>query len=418
MTRLFIFESHPVQYHAPVYRALHEELHRSGHGAVHVYYATDAPLRGHFDPGFGRIVAWDEPLLAGYPSTVLNRERGVPLSGFRSLSGRGVMQILREGRPDAVLLTGLAYEFDWAVYLAALRLGIPVWLRTETQDHAFPRSPIKDWVRRWVYRIAYKPVSKALVIGRLNAEHYERHGLSSKHHALSRYCVVDRFSGRNQEPDATLRRDTRRFLEVSDDVTLLLFCGKLQPKKNPMSVLDALAGMSSDERARFAVLFVGTGAQEGELKARAAQVGGVRVHFVGFQNQTQISKWYLASDVLVLPSCQMGETWGLVVNEALMAECRVVISRHVGCHADFRALPSVRVFDGSVSDLLRALRDLPPVSATCGQRAFMRDYSIEAAAHGIALLMQDVSAGGSASDASHSVSEVAPSEERSVANAL
>src|SRR5262245_35650257 len=108
MKRLYIFESHPVQYHAPVYRELHRSLMTQGRGEVHVFYATDAPLRGHYDPGFARKVAWDEPLLDGYPATVLQNERGTPLRSFRSLAGSNVLAHLRTGRPDAVLLTGLA----------------------------------------------------------------------------------------------------------------------------------------------------------------------------------------------------------------------------------------------------------------------------------------------------------------------
>src|SRR5262245_51569524 len=139
MTRLFIFESHPVQYHAPVYRELHRLCVGGGGGQVKVYYGTDVTLQRHFDRGFGAAFAWDEPLLQGYSARVLNTENGAPLNGFNSLTGKGVPALLRREHPEAVLLTGLAYRFDWSVYVSALQLGIPIWLRTETQDDAFER---------------------------------------------------------------------------------------------------------------------------------------------------------------------------------------------------------------------------------------------------------------------------------------
>jgi hypothetical protein len=77
----------------------------------------------------------------------------------------------------------------------------------------------------------------------------------------------------------------------------------------------------------------------------------------------------------------------LVANEALLAERRVVLSRHVGCQADFRVLPGVKVFDGSTDGLVRALRQLPPLSSVTNQRSFMRRYSISSAARGIARAM-------------------------------
>src|SRR5215813_7962585 len=166
--RLFIFESHPVQYHAPVYRELHRLCNERRFGSIRVFYATDVSLRGHFDTGFSETVAWDEPLLEHYPANVLKLENGVPMKGFDSLLGKGIFSLLRRERPDAVLLTGLAYRFDWSVYLAAVRLRIPIWMRTETQDNAFARSFLKTLARSSIYRLIYSQVEKALVIGKLN----------------------------------------------------------------------------------------------------------------------------------------------------------------------------------------------------------------------------------------------------------
>ena len=384
---LCIFESHPVQYRAPVYRAVHQLCREAGTAKMRVFYATDAPLRGHFDAGFRRHVAWDEPLLEGYPVTVLHNTRREPFKSFRSLHGRGVFSALRQQRPDAVLLTNLAYEFDWAAYFGALALGIPIWLRVETQDEAFARSRMKSFLRRAAYRLAYSPVKKALVIGRLSARHFTKHGLDSTRQITTPYCVVDRFAEMSGLEKLDQRASLRRELGFRGETTVLLFCGKLQAKKNPLLIFDALTRLPVEEQRRFAVLYVGAGELEYTLRARARELSDMPVAFAGFKNQTELAPYYLASDVLVLPSQQMGETWGLVVNEALLAERRVIVSRHAGCHADFGSLPSVRVFDGTLDGLASALRNLPPSESTSGQREFMRAYSVESAAAGIALAM-------------------------------
>jgi glycosyltransferase involved in cell wall biosynthesis len=386
MTRLFIFESHPVQYHAPVYRQLHQLCAERG-GAIQVCYATDATLRGHLDEGFGGVVAWDEPLLQGYPAKVLNTENGEPLNGFRSLGGKGIRALLKRERPDAVMLTGLAYRFDWTAYLAALRLRIPIWIRTETQDEAFARGRLKSLLRSWCYRLAYAPIQKALVVGRLNADHYRRHGLAHHRHFQSPYCVVDRFEGISEAQAGAGRERIRRELGLGGQTTVLLFCGKLQTKKHPEALLDALAKMPVAERSRYGVLYVGSGHLEAALRLQARSLTGAKVCFAGFKNQTELAPYYLASDILVLPSRKMGETWGLVVNEALLAGCRVILSRHAGCHADFDILPSVRVFDGSAEGLLQTLRDKLPQAIGTRQRVFMQGFSVQAAAEGIARAM-------------------------------
>jgi glycosyltransferase involved in cell wall biosynthesis len=55
--------------------------------------------------------------------------------------------------------------------------------------------------------------------------------------------------------------------------------------------------------------------------------------FTGFLNQSEISQAYVAADCLVLPS-DYGETWGLVVNEALASGLPCLVSQACGCAED------------------------------------------------------------------------------------
>src|SRR5690606_24227768 len=57
------------------------------------------------------------------------------------------------------------------------------------------------------------------------------------------------------------------------------------------------------------------------------------VCFSGFLNQSEITAAYAASDCLLLPS-DSGETWGLVVNEAMACGLPALVSDQVGCAVD------------------------------------------------------------------------------------
>ena len=57
------------------------------------------------------------------------------------------------------------------------------------------------------------------------------------------------------------------------------------------------------------------------------------MRWLGFQNQADLPRLYAAADVLVLPS-GWGETWGLVVNEAMAVGTPCVVSDAVGCAPD------------------------------------------------------------------------------------
>ena len=57
------------------------------------------------------------------------------------------------------------------------------------------------------------------------------------------------------------------------------------------------------------------------------------VAFVGFQNQSALPAYLAAAEAIVLPS-DAGETWGLVVNEALACGLPAVVSSAAGCAPD------------------------------------------------------------------------------------
>jgi glycosyltransferase involved in cell wall biosynthesis len=381
---LAIFESHPVQYRAPVYRKLQHLVP----GRFHVFYGTDLSMRGNHDVGFGRVVAWDEALLDGYPNTVLKQARHFSLNGFRSLHGKGLCHVFSKYRPQAVLQTQFLYEYDFAVLAHASIRRIPVWIRQETQDDAYERSWLKNLLRSAAYRALYSFVRGAFFIGELNRRHAVRHGIRPERTIRSPYCTQDRFAGVAASEFIRIRDCCREKLGIGSDRNVVAFFGKLIPKKNPTLLLQAMPLLREGLRLRTTVLLVGSGELDAELKAHSAALSdlGVQCVFAGFVNQSAIRDFYAASDVVVLPSRREGETWGLVVNEGLHAGCGIVISDAVGCGAEFGDWERVRVIpQNDAPALARSLEQLSAFPREVGwAREHMKSYSIESAAEGLA----------------------------------
>lgn len=378
---IIILESHPVQYRAPIYR----ELQRLRPGRFKVVYASDCSVRGHKDPGFGVQIKWDEPLLDGYPNMVLNNERGVPLRGPFSLHGRGILRLLMEAEPEAVYFTGFSYEFEWVALLSCRLLGIPVWIRMETQDEAYMRPVWKSLIRSLVYRFLYAGLDKAFYIGELNKEHLLRHGWPKSRLYRAPYCVVDRWAGMSESEAVERGRRWRNLNGIEHDAWVVGFFGKLITKKNPALLLDACAQLPETCRRQLHVVLVGAGPEEQALREQSERLG-LRVLFCGFVNQSELSDYYLGVDTVVLPSRREGETWGLVVNEALLAGCSVVVSDAVGSRAEFGRWIRVRVFKSEDSgDCAIKLREISVFRRNIEWcRDDMKAYSIEAAAKSLA----------------------------------
>ncbi|MGN6291490.1 MAG: glycosyltransferase family 4 protein [Chitinophagaceae bacterium] len=379
--KMVVFDSHPVQYRVPVWRAIEASLP----GSIHVVYASDCSVRGHADKGFGQTIAWDDPMLDGYSYTILNCEKGVPLSGPGSLTGEGVDRCLEEFKPDVVLLTGLNYQYDKVVCREANRRNIPVWLRCETQDEAMVRSGLKTMARFIFYRLWYKRISKAFYIGQLNQKHYLRHGIKKKNLIPAFYSTINRFHAIDSIQKEQLRQATRVNAGIPTDALVIGFSGKFISKKNPEILFSVLEKLSGELRDKVCLYFMGSGELKEELEQLAIvarEKYNVATFFPGFINQSEIARHYLAIDVLILPSRRRGETWGLVSNEAMQAGCSVIVSNAVGCYADFSGWERFRVFEeGNTIDLAKQVKELASYSRTFDwAEQQLQKYSIEAVA--------------------------------------
>jgi glycosyltransferase involved in cell wall biosynthesis len=228
-------------------------------------------------------------------------------------------------------------------------------------------------------------VSHAFYIGELNRQHLLRHGVPAARMSRCPYCVLDHLEDLSASEKGKIRQETRNRYGVDPDALLVGFSGKLIPKKDPELLLRAVDRACRTSSRPLELLLVGSGELESRLRTLASDLS-LTVRFAGFVNQSGLPAHYLAMDILVLPSRRMGETWGLVVNEALHAGCAVVISDAVGCSAEFGAWERVRVFpEGDMEECARRILELSRMSRSLDWAARqLQDYSVTAAAAALA----------------------------------
>lgn len=340
--KLLILASHPVQYHAPVFRGVSQLLAQSGHECV-VAYLSDFSVQGYIDSGFGASLAWDEPLIEGYQYKVLNQNSKKQPRNFFDLQAPSWDKLLKYESPDRLLVTTLNYQGAVRATVESKLAGIPCTLRVETNDEAMSRNKLKDISRTLVYKNLYSLFDSAIAIGTLNQQHLIQHGLPPDKIGIAYYCVPNRFRLLSPRQKLEMRQNLRQKLGFNDDHFVILFCGKLIPKKNPDLLLSALNQLTKAQSKKFGLLYVGSGALEENLQTTAAGMDDTQIHFAGFKNQLELAPYYLAADALVLPSSRQGETWGLVVNEALQAGLPCIVTNTVGCFADFADFPNFQV---------------------------------------------------------------------------
>ena len=378
---LAIVETHPIQYKAPLFRKLAADPRID----LTVFYAMipDAAQQG---AGFGVSFAWDVPLLEGYRYEVLeNRAKPPSVTAFSGCDTPGILARFRRDRPDAVLVNGWGTKTALQALWTCRRLGIPCLVRGEAN-----RLRSRAGWKHALHRMLMPQYSAWLAIGSANRDFYRFHRCREDRIFWAPYAVDNDFFAAQAAARAGRRNELRAAFGLPPDAVVFLFAGKLEVKKNPQDLLEAVARLPADLRAKAYVLVAG----EGPLRAaceRLAHERDLRVSFAGFLNQSRLPDAYAAADVLVLPS-DAGETWGLVVNEAMASGRPAIVSRAAGCCADLieeaKTGHSFALHDvQGLADLLAGyLRD-PGLAARQGLAAADRIhlFGVDAAAAGIAV---------------------------------
>lgn len=393
--RIAYLVSHPIQYQVPLLKRLadHPDI------SLQVYFMDDQGARRRLDPEFGVSFQWDIPLLDGYSWHLLrNRSPWGSSDRFFRFAHPGVISILRRDRYDALIVHGYAHATEWMAFFGAWASHTPLLLRGESTLLG-RRSVWISIVKRLLLGGVLRRIAGALAIGTLNRAFYRSYGVPEGRIFSVPYAVDnDRFQA---EADrlAGARSSLRNALGWPHDLPVILYVGKLIPKKRPLDLLEAYSRIVVDHPA--ALVFVGEGSERDRLMRESRLRGLDLVFITGFVNQTEIVRYYAAADLLALPSSH--EPWGLALNEGMCFGLPVIASDAVGAAPDL-----VRDRDNGfiypvrdIDALARALETLladPERRRRMGARSreIVGAFSYEADVQGILTALRTVARGATA----------------------
>lgn len=347
MKKLAIVTTHPIQYYAPVFKLLHERQKIN----IKVFYTWGESGAQRFDPGFGKNISWDIPLLEGYPYEWVKNISADPGSHHsKGIDNPDLIKQVNNWQPDAVLVYGWFYKSHRQT-LKYFKGRVPVIFRGDS-TLLDDTGGIKSLLRSLFLKGIYHHVDYALYTGSNNKAYFKKCGLKETQLFFAPHAVDnERFAIERTDEALALRKQ----LGITDDEKLLLFAGKFERKKDPLLLLEAFIDVSQPGTH---LLFAGNGILEIELKNKANQ--HKNIHFIDFQNQLYVPVVYQACDIFCLPSKGPGETWGLAVNEAMACGKAIVISNKVGAGTDLvREHQNGLIFNaGDSTDLKSKLKTL------------------------------------------------------------
>jgi glycosyltransferase involved in cell wall biosynthesis len=228
----------------------------------------------------------------------------------------------REGikvfQPDVVILPGYTDKAIWLLTAHLKWQGIPF---IQTCD-----STVHDHVRVW-----YKEKIKTLLLNA--AELVYCYGAKQKEYLELLNIPIAKIHTRIQATD------NKKFINASSDklkevkkeqsALKLLFVGRLSPEKNLPFLLRCI------KQVKFPIhlTILGAGPEQERISSLIDTLDLVeKVNLVGSVSWDKVVEHYLQKDLFVLPSTS--ETWGVVVNEAMLCKLPVLVSNLCGCSGD------------------------------------------------------------------------------------
>jgi len=108
-------------------------------------------------------------------------------------------------------------------------------------------------------------------------------------------------------PDPQARQRTRTALGLSEDVSLIVFVGRLSNEKRPKLLAQIVRELQDSDKGRFLCLVLGDGPERGplEYQVRALHLQS-SMKVLGWVNDSDLHNYMAAADILLLPSAVEG----------------------------------------------------------------------------------------------------------------
>ena len=319
-------------YQAPLFRALASDPRLD----LTVYFCSDEGISGEdVRVVYGSDKNWgsEDDLLEGYDYRFLRNHSpwGSYLKSLTGLANFGIWNEINRVRPDVVVVMSWMNPTWWITFFACIRFKIPMLLMTDANFYAEKlKHPWRSMAKRILLgKILFPATSGFLYAGSANKRLYTEFGVADNKLVPFAYSwgyeplveEANKLQGQKSE--------LRKLYGIPDDAVVVLYSGRLSPEKGSLELLEAYKRVS---HPRKALVLVGDGRLRNQMQNFAKLNDVNSIYFMGFQNRSDIGKFYAMSDILVLPSQR--ETWGLVINEALCFSLPVVVSDQVGAGFD------------------------------------------------------------------------------------
>lgn len=315
-----------LDYRVPVYAEL-DKLCR--HQLTVIYYKDIPPVRCQekLKAVLGdRAMARDKELRIGNRPKIDNASRAN--SSVRIPISPGLIKQVIDTKPDVLVSDGFMQWTYAALAVRALK-GIPHVMLYERTAHTERtagkvRTLYRKIVSRWIDAIGCN--------GKLTGD-YVKSLLGWDDSRLTYGHMVADVTGMEKQVDNVKSEECLQIRNrYGIEGLMLLFVGQLISRKGVKELLGAWDVFQRQTSEICTLVYVGSGAQEEELKALVKKRNIQHVVMTGAIDYDQIAPFYKTADCFIIPTLE--DNWSLVVPEAMACGLPIATSIYNGCHPE------------------------------------------------------------------------------------
>lgn len=241
--------------------------------------------------------------------------RAVVLKGIKHGTAEAfcpsVIGYLSKKKYDKIVVTNYANPTG-ILAVAALKMRQIPYIIEGDGAFAGTGKGIKEKVKTWLLSGAELCLSTA----QEHDKYYRTYGVSDDRIVRYPFTSLSDQDVLSQPVSPEEKTALRQKLGIKED-KMLLSVGQFIPRKGYDILFDALSKMDKSIGCYI------VGGQPTEEYLRQVEALGLHnVHFVGFKPKADLSEYYMAADLFVLPTRE--DIWGLVINEAMAKGLPVV----------------------------------------------------------------------------------------------
>lgn len=211
----------------------------------------------------------------------------------------------------------LAYDYNnpnaGRLMRACVRKNVPYIINC---DGAFIR---KNWLKDMVKRYYISHAKGCFASGSYAKQYFLNYGARPEAIHFHRFTSLTEKDIRTAVPGSEERAALRRELGMEDRKTVLTI-GQFIPRKG----FDVLLESWKKAKPDWQLILIGGGEEEEKYRRIIEENGLSHVILKGFMEKEDVFRYYMASDLFVLPTRE--DIWGLVINEAMACGLPIVSS--------------------------------------------------------------------------------------------